>query len=260
MPRLQGSLPTAIASMSATIKKKPILLVLHQENSTPGRVGTRLRARGYPLDVRRPRFGDVLPDTLAEHSGAVVFGGPMSANDTDKFIHQEIDWLSVPLGEGAPLLGLCLGAQMIARKLGAQVTPHAEGEVEVGFYALKATEAGKRILEWPDRVHHFHSEGFDLPAGATLLAEGDTFANQAFSYGPATFAIQFHVELTTAMVNRWTTGSARRGPQPGAQPTALHFEGRALHDWKTSVFLDRFLDLWLANESSRSGVMLNAAE
>ena len=72
-----------------------ILIVLHQETSTPGRVGHALRQRGYPLDVRRPALGDPLPATMAEHAGAIIFGGPMSANDTTDFIRREIDWLRV---------------------------------------------------------------------------------------------------------------------------------------------------------------------
>lgn len=230
--------------------KRPVLIVLHQEHSTPGRVGLRLARRGYRLDIRRPRFGDPLPDTLDRHCGAIVFGGPMSINDPDDYLKRETDWLAVPLREGAPLLGLCLGAQMLARHLGAAVAPHADGHIEVGWFGLKATEAGRVLTRWPDRVHQFHKEGFALPVGATLLAEGaaETFPNQAFSYGPAAFAIQFHIELTTAMVNRWTGRIGERAKLPGGQAAPLHFEGRALHDWKTSAFLDAFLDLWLARD------------
>ena len=79
------------------------------------------------LDIRRPRFGDPLPETLADHAGAVIFGGPMSANDGDDYIRVETDWVTVPLREAAPLLGLCLGAQMIARHLGAPVRPRSGG-------------------------------------------------------------------------------------------------------------------------------------
>src|ERR1700745_1007601 len=68
---------------------RPVLVVLHQETSTPGRIGNALRALGYPLDIRRPRFGDALPETLVEHAGAVIFGGPMSANDSDDFVRRE---------------------------------------------------------------------------------------------------------------------------------------------------------------------------
>ena len=98
----------------------PILIVLHQETSSPGRVGHALRQRGYPLDIRRPRFGDALPETMAGHAGAIIFGGPMSANDTDDFIRREIDWLAVPLRERKPYLGICLGAQMLAHHLGSR--------------------------------------------------------------------------------------------------------------------------------------------
>lgn len=231
--------------------KRPVLIVLHQEHSTPGRVGLRLTQRGYPLDIRRPRFGDALPATLAAHAGAIVFGGPMSINDGDDYLKVETDWLAVPLAEGAPFLGLCLGAQMLARQLGAAVTPHADGHIEVGWFGITPTEAGRALTRWPDRVHQFHREGFGLPAGATLLAEGaaETFPNQAFVYGPAAFAIQFHIELTTAMVNRWTAKIGDRATVPGGQAAALHFEGRALHDWKTAAFLDAFLDLWLARDA-----------
>jgi GMP synthase (glutamine-hydrolysing) len=224
---------------------RPILIVLHQEHSTPGRVGLRLQARGYRLDIRRPRFGDPLPETMAEHAGAVIFGGPMSVNDKDEYLKREVGWLAVPLKEDAPFLGLCLGSQMLACHLGAKVGPHPDGMIEVGYYGLKATAAGRQLLDWPDRVHHFHNEGFDLPAGATLLAEGETFANQAFSYGRAAFAIQFHIELTTAMVNRWTGRIGERAKLPNAQAREHHFHGRALHDWKTTAFLERFLDMWL---------------
>ena len=99
----------------------PVLIVLHQEHSTPGRVGNALRSRGFPLDIRRPRFDEPLPDTLENHAGAVIFGGPQSANDKDDFIRREIDWLKVPLKEKKPFLGICLGAQMLARQLGAKV-------------------------------------------------------------------------------------------------------------------------------------------
>lgn len=226
--------------------KTPVLIVLHQEHSTPGRLGLRLAARGHALDIRRPRFGDPLPETLAEHAGAVIFGGPMSANDDEDYIRTEIDWLKVPLAEEAPFLGLCLGAQMLARHLGAAVAPDPQGRVEVGYYGLTPTEAGQRLADWPDRVHHFHREGFELPAGATLLAKGELFPNQAFSYGAAAFGIQFHIELTTAMVGRWTRRMSERAKQPGAQDAAEHFAGRALHDWKTAIFLEAFLDRWLA--------------
>jgi GMP synthase (glutamine-hydrolysing) len=124
----------------------PVLIVLHQETSTPGRVGNALRALGHPLDIRRPRFGDALPETLDEHAGAVIFGGPMSANDGDEYLRREIDWIEIPLREQRPFLGICLGAQMLARQLGAPVAPHPEGRVEGRLLSDPADRGWPRAL------------------------------------------------------------------------------------------------------------------
>lgn len=222
-----------------------VLVVLHQENSTPGRVGLSLRSRGYTLDIRRPRFGDPLPPTLANHAGAVIFGGPMSANDTEAFVHREIDWIGVALAEGAPFLGICLGAQMLVRHLGGAVSTHHDGCAEIGYYPIRPTDAGERLMDWPRKVYQWHREGFDLPRDTTLLAEGDLFPNQAFRVGAAAYGIQFHPELTLAMMHRWTVKGAERMKLPCAQSRRAHFAGRALYDPPLNAWLERFLDLWI---------------
>jgi len=113
---------------------------------------------------------------------------------------------------------------MLAKKLGAKVGPHPEGYCEVGYYPVHPTELGERLCDcWPDHVYQWHREGFDVPAGAELLMEGDAwFPNQAFRYGGMAFALQFHPEVTTAMIHRWTVRAAE------------------------ACWLDRFLDFWLA--------------
>lgn len=216
--------------------------------STPGRVGQALVRRGYELDIRRPPLGDPLPATLEGHAGAVIFGGPMSANDEDEFIRREIDWISVPLKEEAPFLGICLGAQMLVRQLGGSVAPHPEGIAEVGYYPLKPTEEGRRLIDWPDMVYQWHREGGDVPPSGRLLATGETFANQAFAVGPSAYGIQFHAELTLAMMHRWTVRGARRMELPGTQPRRAHFEGRDVYDAAVRLWLERFLDLWLSGD------------
>jgi GMP synthase (glutamine-hydrolysing) len=229
---------------------KPVLIVLHQEHSTPGRVGRLIQERGHVLDIRRPRYGDPLPDTLAEHAGAVIFGGPMSANDPDDFVKQEIDWLAVPLREEKPYLGLCLGAQMLAKHLGAPVTTHPEGRAEIGYYPLLPTREGIRLADevgaaWPSHVYHWHREGFGCPSGAETLATGDDFPTQAIRVGPNAFGLQFHPEVTHAMMCRWTVRAAERMKLPGAQDRARQIEGRYIHDPHVSHWLDAFLDRWL---------------
>lgn len=238
----------------------PVLIILHQEHSTPGRVGHSLTRRGFPLDIRRPRFGDPLPETMDNHSGAVIFGGPQSANDPDDFIKQEIDWIGVPLKEHKPFLGICLGAQMMARHLGARVAFHDQGHVEVGYYPIRPTDEGRNVCTmWPDHVYQWHREGFDLPSGTTLLAEGDTFPVQACRHGEHAFAIQFHPEVTHAMMCRWTIRGAARMEMPNAKQRVAHFEDRWVHDYGMQSWLSNFLDHWLrslmpaqAQESARS--------
>jgi GMP synthase (glutamine-hydrolysing) len=221
----------------------PVLIVLHQETSSPGRVGNALRALGHPLDIRRPRFGDPLPETLEGHAGAVILGGPMSANDTDDFIRREIDWIDVPLRAQRPFLGICLGGQMLARQLGARVAPHPQGMTQIGYYPIRPTGAGLALCpDWPAQVYHWHREGFELPRGAELLAEGDDFPMQAFRWGNA-FGLQFHPDVTFRSMCCWTT----RGnmDQPGAQPRHQHFEGRAIYDVIERAWLNAFIDGWL---------------
>lgn len=233
----------------ASLPKPKILIVLHQETSSPGRVGRMLVEKGYALDIRRPPLGDPLPTTMAEHKGVVIFGGPMSANDPDDFIKQEIDWCGVPLNENAPFFGICLGAQMLVKHLGGDVTAHADGMAEVGYYRvhdLREDMTGAVMPPAPSHFYQWHREGFTIPHGADLLMKGDIFENQAFSVGPAAFGVQFHTELTLAMHHRWLIRGFERTRMPGAQGRREHLEGRLIYDAAIAHWLDRFLDNWLA--------------
>ncbi len=238
--------PISNHSLVPMALRPKILVVLHQETSSPGRVGEALIRRGYALDIRRPALGDSLPATLADHAGAVIFGGPMSANDPHDYIKTEIDWVAVPLLERKPFLGICLGAQMLAKQIGGQVTPHPAGMAEIGYYKLSPTDTGRLVVaEWPAHVYQWHGEGFDVPCGAELLASGDIFENQAIRVGPNAYGIQFHPELTYTMMNRWTVRGAERLELPGAQPRNAHFTGRGIHDGALKRWLEDFLNVWL---------------
>lgn len=220
-----------------------ILVILHQANSSSGRVGQYLQARGFKLDIRRPALGDPLPKTLENYAGAIIFGGPMSANTSEDFIKKEIDWIEVPLNEDKPFLGICLGGQMLAKKLGADVKALANGSVEIGWYPVNPTENGRALFQWPNKVYHFHHEGiFGLPQDAELLATGETYPNQAFRYGENAWGLQFHAELTRAMMQRWIVHGADKLTQKGAQPGSAHLEGRFIYDGELKTWLFHALD------------------
>lgn len=220
-----------------------ILIVLHQEMSSPGRVGQLLQKSGFTLDIRRPPLGDTLPETLEAHSGAVIFGGPMSANDRDEFVRRETDWLSVPLKEEKPFLGICLGAQLLVNHLGGCVQGHDDGLVEIGWYPIRPTEEGRHLMRWPEMVYQFHREGFSLPSGAKLLATAEHYPNQAFRYGRNAWGIQFHAELTRVMMQRWVVHGAHRFLLPGAQAGRDHLGGRLIWDTHLKKWLVDFLQI-----------------
>ncbi|MEO0671692.1 MAG: glutamine amidotransferase [Pseudomonadota bacterium] len=239
----------------ADAQPRPVVLVLHQEQSTPGHIGNTLSALGHPLDIRRPRFGDPLPETLADHDGAVIFGGPMSANDPDDYITRETDWIGVALQENAPFLGVCLGAQMLARHLGASVSRHPDGFVEIGYHDLEPRPGTPELAggaPWPTRAYQWHSEGFTLPDGAEpLVVGGNAFPNQAFRVGRTAYGIQFHPEITYAMVARWSGHNSEKLTQAGAQARPAQMRDHIAHGRAVRRWLWVFLQTWV-NEGRRA--------
>jgi GMP synthase - Glutamine amidotransferase domain len=135
---------------------------------------------------------------------------------------------------------------MLARHLGHRVAPHPQGRVEAGYYPIRPTGSGREMWpELPSKVYQWHREGFDLPRGATLLAEGDEFEAQAFRIGRKAFGLQFHPEVTFQMMCRWTTGGGDRLDMPGALPRERHFSDWYLHDADVAHWLDAFMRSWV---------------
>jgi len=225
----------------------PILLILQQPTSETGQVGQILQAWGYRLDIRCPSIGDPLPTTLEEHGGAVIFGGPMSANDdqTLPFIRAELEWIPLALASEKPFLGICLGGQLLARALGATVAPHPEAITEIGYSPVVPTPAGKDQFFSGLHFYHWNREGFELPAGAVLLASGQQFPQQAFRYGKHAYGLQFHPEITAAMINRWTHSGADQLQVPGVQSRERQLQLHHQHADAAQNWLEGFLTRWL---------------
>ena len=220
------------------------LLIVHQETSDPARVGAVVADLGFEIDRRCPNIGDPLPETMDHHDVVVVFGGPQSANDQDSAeapgIRAELDFIPTVLDSGKPFLGICLGAQLLAKVLGAKVAPPPEGHVEAGYYDIVPTTAGRAYFDGPLKVYQWHREGFDLPAGATLLAQGEIFENQAFRYGDRAYALQFHPEVQAPIIGRWTENGAERLTMPGARPAETHLAEYPHHDPHVDRWIRRF--------------------
>lgn len=230
-----------------TMTDSTILTIVHQPTSDPGLVGQVLNQWGFALDRRCPAAGDSLPSDLDGYSGVVVFGGPMSANDdqTLPFIQAELAWIERVLAARIPYLGICLGAQLLARVLGARVTVHPQGLREAGYYPILPTDCGRGLFPQPMMVYQWHQEGFSLPHQGRLLATGETFPHQAFSYGERAFGLQFHPEMTPILINRWTTDGADQLTLPGTQSRPYHLSQHRLYHRRMEQWLQRFLRHWL---------------
>ncbi|MEM7406828.1 MAG: glutamine amidotransferase [Pseudomonadota bacterium] len=226
---------------------KRVLMIVHQATSTTGRVGRLLRERGYEEQYCCPCAGAELPSSSRDYAGVVVFGGPMSANDENEFpgIRAELDWIERTLDDGTPFLGLCLGAQLLARALGAPVWEHPDGVVEIGYHDVHATRQGRALLPPEHRFFQWHRDSFDLPAGAERLAYSERFENQAFRYGSSHVALQFHPEISRDIMLRWQTGGARRLTAPGAQGPEAQRRDNLAYDPGVARWLEGFLAAWL---------------
>lgn len=151
---------------------------------------------------------------LNDAAGLIVMGGPMSANDDLAWLRHEIGVIQEAVHRGIPVLGVCLGAQLIARALGAKV--YKNPEKEIGWGWVRSTEAarGDRLFDRfpdPEMVFQWHGETLDLPPGAELLAYGDACRNQAFRAGRNVYGIQFHLEVTPDIITDWLRQDAACG-------------------------------------------------
>jgi GMP synthase (glutamine-hydrolysing) len=179
-----------------------LLIVQHVPWEGPHRI---LEAfEGAPIVTARPLEGDALPEPT-EVAGAVFIGGPMGVADTDAHpgLAAEREWLASAIEAGKPVLGVCLGAQLIAASLGAEVKPGPAPEI--GFGTVRIRDSGDPVIGGlaPDAsVLHWHGENFDLPDRAELLAWSAQTPVQAFRVGNA-WGLLFHAEADAALIDRW---------------------------------------------------------
>ncbi len=211
-----------------------------------GLIAPALAARGIEL-VYADAFRQIeaQPDWRSA-AGLIFMGGPMSANDALPFIQQEIGIISAAVAMGRPVLGVCLGAQLLARALGARVYRYPIKEI--GWAPVYWTEAARqdRLFEGlpsPETVFHWHGETFDLPAGADWLARSDACRNQAFRAGSNAYGLQFHLEVTPEMISTWCSEDANAGDMRElAAPIDPHAHAAGLARLAATVF-DRWASL-----------------
>ncbi len=188
-----------------------LLVFRHVRFEHPGRIASALTRCGIKC-----RYADLAEDASGRAdwesaAGLLFMGGPMSANGDLPFLRREQAIIRDAVEAGKPVLGVCLGAQLIARALGAQV--YRNPETEIGWAPVYWTEAARHdplfhgVTE-PEILFHWHGETFDLPAGAARLASSELCRNQAFRIGSDVYGLQFHLEVTPDMIADWCAEDA----------------------------------------------------
>lgn len=214
-----------------------------------------LGRRGYRIEVLDAGVSELDRASSRRTDLLVVLGGPIGAYEEEAypFLVDEIRLLEQRLAAGLPTLGICLGAQLIARALGSRVYPN--GQKELGWKPLQFTAAGRQsclapLDEGATHVLHWHGDTFDLPEGARLLASTDACPHQAFEWRESCLALQFHIEATQAGLERWFIGHALEiATTPGVSVARLRADTRR-HGARMELLGTRCLEAWLARQEA----------
>jgi len=233
-----------------------VLVLQHIACEPPGVFEDVLIERGLRLRRVELDEGEPLPETLDGMDAIVAMGGPMSVNDEidHPWLEAEKALIAAAVGAGVPFWGSCLGVQLLASSLGAEVRRGPAPEVGVLPVHATAAAADDPVfsgLAWPRPTLQWHQDTFDLPDGAVLLATSPAYPHQAFRVGPYAYGVQFHLEVDAAMADEWATVPA----YVASADATLGAGGldRLLADFRASmdemqvdgrVLFSRWVDLW----------------
>ena len=187
---------------------KRLLVFQHVPHEILGTFNPLLKDAGFR--IRYINFGrtpDATPN-IEKYDGLIILGGPMCVDQTDSHPHieTEIEAIKLAMERHMPVLGICLGAQLIAKALGAQVKRNPVKEI--GWYDVTPTQEGTKdplfsCFNGTEKIFQWHGDTFDIPHGAVQLASSPECPNQAFRFGERTYGLQFHLEVDEALIQRW---------------------------------------------------------
>lgn len=229
-----------------------VLVLQHLNEDAPGYLGDWLDAQGVAWHLRCAEAGETYPESLRGYRGLAVLGGAWSANDERPTLRQAEALIREADALGIPVLGHCLGGQLLARALGGRVEKLQRPEVGWWPIAHTGSEAARAWFgeEPAHTVYQWHQDGFvALPAGAELLASSPACAHQAFAVGPH-LGMQFHIEITPQKIAIWLgeTGegyalNVRRFPESVQDPDAMN-AATPRHQSGSQALADRIYATW----------------
>ena len=210
-----------------------VLVLQHIDCEPLGTIEDALRGAGLSFRYVRGYAGETVPQQIGDAAGLIVMGGPMGVYERDRYpyLDDEMRLITRAVAQGVPTLGVCLGSQLLAAALGADVRPGPQ--VEIGWYPVTQTEVGAADPLWgglPKRFIGFlwHGDVFDVPPGAVSLASSELTACQAFRYGPSVYGVLSHAEVTPEIVRDWTAAFAGELEDAGLDPAVI-LDGIPVH-------------------------------
>jgi len=225
-----------------------VILITHAADEKDDRAAAWFAASGYTCRWVRPDIGEPLPAGTDGVAACVVYGGRYDVNpkNVHPFLGDETRFMERCFAADVPVLGLCLGAQMMADLLGAPAGPHPDGYAEYGYYDLEITQEGRTVFGAGLKVLESHWHGwFDTSRGCTLLAQSELFPQQAIRYGEHHYGFQFHPEASFETMARWAGRRGERNNLPGAYPVERQLADHALYDKALGDWFFGFLDGWI---------------
>ena len=183
------------------------MVLQHLDIEPPARIADCLRKQGHTFTTVHIDREEAIAESLTGYAGMIVMGGPMSVNDISPFIKKEMDLLQQAIAQDFPVLGICLGAQMLAKAAGAEILPSPEREL--GWYPVFPTpdsETDALFSPLPVEglnVFQWHGETFSLPEHSVSLASCPNVPNQAFRLGSCQYGLQFHIEVDETIIRQW---------------------------------------------------------
>ena len=186
-----------------------VYVIQHVAVETPALIAATLKRRGIGIEMICPFRDNCIPSRMGDHDGLVVMGGPMGVYEQDQypFLREEIQLILDALNKRRPILGICLGSQLLAAALGAPVTRGRQKEI--GWHSVTLSAAAAQDTLWrglPESftAFHWHGDVFELPRDATPLAWSKLTEHQAFRYGDSAYGLLFHLEVTEQIIGRMT--------------------------------------------------------
>lgn len=231
---------------------KPVAIFRHSPTEGPGYLASFLERQGVPWQLIRVDAGDPLPSTIDAYGGLVFMGGPMSVNDALPWIPPVLDLIASAVARDMPVLGHCLGGQLMAKALGGSVVRAPVKEIGWGEVTIQEDEAA-RAWFGPGPGHfltfHWHGETFTIPPRSKRVLSGTYCENQGFALGPH-LGLQCHIEMTQDLIEAWCASGRREIDRSGDSPAVqsvgeilAHLDARvaALH-----AVADKVYTKWMA--------------